>query len=59
MKLKTQESGDRLEDLSKQKLIGLLRSTYEYKSFTEYFDEHELTYMDRLEDDNKHSCRKA
>ena len=54
MKLKTSE-GDRLEDLSKDKLVALLRSTYEYKGLTEYFEDHDLVFLDKLEGDARAS----
>jgi hypothetical protein len=58
MKLKAQETGDRLEDLSKDKLISLLRSTYEYKTFTDYFDDHDLVFLDKLEESNRHTNKR-
>ena len=57
MKLKTSE-GDQLEDLSKEKLIALLRSTYEYKGLTDYFEDHDLVFLDRLEGNHKISKKK-
>ena len=44
------DAGERLEDLSKDKLVALLKSTYEYKQFSEYFHEHDLVFLDSLPD---------
>lgn len=41
-------SQEKLEDLSQEQLVALLRSTYEYKTFADYYDQHDLTFLDKV-----------
>ena len=43
-------AGDTLEDLSREKLVGLLKGTYEFKQLAEYFEDHDLVYLDQLQE---------
>lgn len=45
-----------LEDISKQRLLELLRSTSEYRSFVFYYDSKELSYLKRLQMQHKKNC---
>ena len=44
-----------MEDLSKDKLVALLRSTYEYKGLADYFEDHDLVFLDKLEGETRQS----
>ena len=45
-----------LEDLSKQRLVELLRSTSEYRQFVFYYDSHELSYLRRMNEQHSKNC---
>lgn len=36
---------ERLEDLSREQLVALLRSTHEFRTFTDYYDQHQLVFL--------------
>lgn len=50
------EGLDGLEDMSKARLVELLRSTSEYRQFVYYYDSHELSYLKRLQDQHRKNC---
>jgi hypothetical protein len=45
-----------IEDISKQRLLELLRSTAEYRSYVFYYDSNELSYLKRLQMQHKKNC---
>lgn len=50
---------EKLENLDKQRLVELLRSTSEYRSFVFYYDSHELSYLKRLQAQHKKNCTQS
>jgi hypothetical protein len=50
---------ERLEDLSSDKLVSLLRSTYEYKNFVRYYDDHDVTFLHNYEHNHPNPSRKT
>lgn len=48
-----------LEQQSKERLVELLRSTPEYRSFVFYYDSNELSYLKRLQIQHRKNCTKT